>query len=389
MKITLILVFLFLLRNENFIFEMISNYVSLFILIFGITILLVSARISVFRDLKGGIRVLFNFWKVAVLWMFITPFYDGFEFNFNIFSEGLYHDYRYVLFATLPFAFVSDSMKPAYDKLWDILTRFGILVGIVALVVVDKSFSGIGLREGTFSLPYYLWWVVIAVYPYSFLRSIYLNEGNKGKYLIILHLLLSFVFLKRAGIVGAILYLILGYLFSGKVSKLIMILLIFLISIMLSAVIFQDYLDLLLNRFIETGEDLESWDRNLEVDEYFSQVSTERIFLGYGINNYIKMFYVGVHDRGVNALHIGFYNIIYKGGVVLLAYYTVLFYNIIRLFKYIDKNSEIKIGFIIGIVYFISLAYEGSWSYVPTHFFLLLAIYRGIYVKNKVKRVYG
>lgn len=382
----LLLVFLFLFREQSAFFDTLANYSSLLILIIGFTVIAVSISKGKYHQLSGSILSVQKFWTVTVFWMLFIPFiFFPYSLSPSNFYQGLYHDYRYVLFVTLPFFFISDGVNLYYTKIWKYTARFALISGFIAILVVDKSFSSISLREATFSIPYYLWWVVLAAVSYTYLRDFYSGNERTGYYLMAIHLILSLIFLKRAGIVNGLLIIMLSFIFSNKVNKRIIFALVFFVIAAIAGMFFNSYLDLLFSRFLETGENLEEWDRSKEIDEFFDAVSTSQLTMGHGINNYLKMTYVGHDNKPVNALHIGFYNLFYKGGILYFLFTCFLGYKILTLYRYIKYNVEVKIGFIMGIVFLIGFSFENSWSYVPIHFFVLLAVYRAIYLKEKLK----
>ena len=168
--------------------------------------------------------------------------------------------------------------------------------------------------------------------------------------------------------------------FSKKLKTFSVVGIIFLILI----VFFGQYLDSLGFRFMSDIKDFESFDRKTEIDVFLDKVSLSQLLTGFGANNYLKMYYIGEQDNAVRALHVGFYNLIYKGGVPYVLFTLYLSYQILTLKKYVNDNPEIKIGFIIGIYFILSYSFENSWSYMPYHFFKLLPIYRAIYLKDQI-----
>lgn len=383
----LFFIFIFLFRNENPLLVSLGNYLSLIILILGIIIIFFWFAHGLSKFLNPSIKSIYNFWILMITWFFLVPIiFFGVGINSELFYQGMYHDYRYLLFSFLPFMLVGNYESKYFQKIFDKVGSVALLSGIIALILVDKSFVAVSNREGGWTLSYYLWWVVLCAYPYLFLKNNYLKKDYKGWLLIILHLLLSLFFLKRSGFIGAFILISLTFIFSKTSSK-------FLKSISLVGSFFAigfvflgDYLNLLVLRFDADASNLGQFDRNLEVDEFFSVVSTNQLLTGFGANNYLKMNYIGIQDNTVNSLHIGLYNIIYKGGILYALFILYLSVQIISLKKYIHYNPEIKIGFIMGIYFLLTLFYENGWSYMPVHFFSLLAIYRGIYLKDDIKR---
>lgn len=384
LMIKLVLILLFLFRNESEFLGTVGNYSSLFNLILGVISLLIWWTYGLIKKSPKELIQIYHFWMITVCWMCIVPlvFFDV-KYSNELFFQGMFHDYSYIIFTILPFVFVSKSSNIYYNKIFSITGTIAILCGIIAIAISDKTFSAIARREFVFTIPYYLWWIVTAVYPFLFLNYFFKGKNKKGLVLIILHIVLSIIFLKRSGFLDAMLLITFAILFSdfkGKAKVSILILIIFMFFLLL---IFGSYFDLLISRFVETGNNLEEWDRNQEIEEFFKEATTIQLMTGFGLNNYIKMQYIGEYNKGVNSLHIGFYNILYKGGILYLCFMFFLSLKIFSLFKYIKFDNEIKIGFIIGIIFLISHSYEQGWSYFPSIFFILMPIYRAIYLKNQ------
>jgi hypothetical protein len=379
--------YLFLFRNESPVLVTLGNYLSLFILIIGIRIIYIWFAHGLSKFLNPSIKSIYNFWVLMIIWFFLVPIiFFGVGINLVLFYQGMYHDYRYLLFSFLPFMLVGNYESKYFQKIFNKVGFVAVLSGVVAVIMVDKSFSYVSNRDGSWTLSYYLWWVVACAYPYLFLKNNFIKKDYKGLLLITLHLLLSFLFLKRSGFVGALILISLTFIFSRKTSSILKKMLVLGLFILIGISFFGDYLDLLVLRFSADASELQQFDRYLEVLEFLNIVSSKQLLTGFGANNYIEMTYIGIQDNAVNSLHIGLYNIIYKGGILYALFILYLGAQIISLRKYINYNPEIKIGFIIGIFFLISFSYENSWGYLPDHFFLLLAIYRGIYLKDDVKR---
>jgi hypothetical protein len=388
LNIMLVLVLIFLLRDATpFPFvQTVANYASVFILLIGLSVLFSWWKSGQQKTLNRDINSIFRFWLLMLVWFFSVPIiFFNLNFGTEFFYEGMYHDYRYLLFATLPFVFISDYAKKYYDKIFKNVGYVAVIAGLLAILIADKSFTSISNRNETFSLPYYLWWIVLMAYPYLFLNYYFTRKSKIGLYLIIIHFILSFIFLKRAGLVNGILVILFAFIFSENNNKRIISTLALLLVVIFSSFFFSEYIDLLMARFEADSQNLDEWDRKTEVDELFSSASELELFTGFGANNYLKMYYVGVYDKGLNSMHIGAYNILYKGGLLYVGFILFLVYQIISLYRYLNFNNEIKIAFILGLTFIISFTYEQGWSYVPIIFFTLLPIYRGIYLKDKIK----
>ncbi len=375
----LLLILVFLFRNEAPILEKVGNYVSAIIIIVGFPFLLYRKILNKTISYSKDLGFLNSFWTITTIWMFLVPFiFYNYNLNALAFYDGMVQDYRYVLLYYFAFIFATSSMANYYDKLFKIILYVSLIAGVVSFIMVDKSFSTISSREGAWSIPYYLWWVLYCGVGYWFLKSFFEGKTKIGYYLVILYLIISLFFLKRSGIVNILILVPLGFIFHNDKKRSLIFLSVLSIFIFVIIVYFNDLFNLIFARFDDTAGNLEEWDRNLEIDEFFDKTTRFQLTTGFGINNYLKMNYIGETDSPLNSLHIGFYNIFYKGGVLYFLFTLTLSVYILKLWKYIHVNIEIKIGFVLGILFIVVHSYEGGWSYFPDHFFVLIPIFRAI-----------
>ena len=381
--VTLFLTFLYLFRFENIFLGRLSNYFNVLIFLIGIAVILYWRFNNGVNQLSSSLKFIHIFWFSLVLWFLIVPFvfFDSVE---NTFVEGIYSDYKYIIYSFLPFIFVTNAANKYYQKVFYYVSIVAIISGFFAFLFLDYSTIDISDRISV-PISYYLYWVVVCIYPYIFLQDFFIKKGKIGYILLIFNLVLSLYFLKRSGIDSTVYYPLTALLFSlefkTRFLKYVFVFFFFLLSIF---IIFPQRIDLVLNRFAESAKDLDSYDRKSEIDEFLSVVSDLHFFTGYGANNYLEMYYIGLDDNDVRSLHIGFYNLFYKGGIPYFLFTLFLLFKIIQLKKYINKDYEILIGFIIGVYFIISYSFENSWSYMPYHFFKLLPIYRAIYLRDLI-----
>ncbi|MCK6611999.1 MAG: hypothetical protein L6Q78_13275 [Bacteroidia bacterium] len=364
--------------------ETLSNYASALIFILGIFLIYFWNEQGGSKFLTGSIKTIFTFWMLLVGWFLVVPFILVRSGNVN-FVEGMYSDYRFLIFSILPFIFISNEANIYYNKIFKAVSIVAIVSGVFSILTVDKTVVDAFERQ-TVGVPYFLWWVVVCVYPYMFLKSFVSKQKSYGLILFSIHIICSLLFLKRSGITGAFSYFIIILIFSniGGANK-IKIFSGVAVLLLVIVLLFGNYLEPLYARFEKDASDIENFDRLTELDEFFSGVTTFQILSGFGANNYMKMYYIGEFDNEVRALHIGFYNILYKGGILYLFFTIFLAYQILKLFPYIKRDNEILIGFVMGVYFILSYSFENSWSYIPYHFFKLLPIYRAIYLKDLLK----
>ncbi len=381
----LLLVLLFLFRFESPIIDKISNYGSVIILILGIFLIVSSIRLGIVSRLGKEVQQIMTFWFITAGWMLIVPIiFFNYKFNAEVFYQGMFHDYRYIVFSILPFFFITNDIQVYYEKILKYSSWVALFFGIIAIIIVDKSFSSVASRDSTTSLSYFYWWLVTMLFPYWFLRFYYLGKDKVGLFLLLINVVLSIFFLKRSGFLNTLLIMALAFITSKFNFRSLVFIIISLVGFLGIIYFYLDLFELLLFRFFGEVDDLEDWDRNLEIKEFFDNVKNFELFTGFGVNNYLNMLYVGQTEEGVNSLHIGIYNIVYKGGLLYSIFMIYLAVKILSLFKYISQNIEIKIAFVIGVYSMIGLFYEGGWSYLPSVFFIMLPIFRGIYLKDKL-----
>jgi hypothetical protein len=385
--IILLLVFVFLFRNESPILETVGNYCSFFIILLGILFIWYWSINSNSNYFSKDLRLILVFWTITFFWMFFVPFIF-FNYNYSIsnFYDGIVQDYRYILFYFFAFILATSKMDFYYTKLFKVVGVFSLISGLFSFILSEKSFSAISAREGAWTIPYYLWWVLYSGTSYWFLKSFFERKTNIGYYLLFLYLVVSLFFLKRSGLINVLLLLVFAFVTNNESKRTFILLFMIVLAIIVIPIFFGDIFGLIFSRFFETANSLDDWDRNLEIDEFFEQVKDNEILTGFGVNNYLKMNYIGVEDNKLNSIHLGVYNIIYKGGVLYSLFMVALSVYIIKLWKYISINLEIKIGFIIGLIFILNLFYEGGWSYFPEHFFFLLPIFKAINLASIYKK---
>lgn len=375
-----LLTFFYYLRNEIPFLESIFNYISLLILFLGYGIFGLWLLLGNYRKMHPRMRFIFSAWMFTIIYMFFTPFLlHNYQLTAERLYAGMYHDYRHIMFTLLPFMFVSDDITYYRNKIINDLAKVAIVAGVAGILLADKSIGAIAFRSNTWSASYYLWWMTESALLYWFARS-YLGKVNRDGYIIaLLYLVLSLLFLKRAGFVNLALLFFLSYVTSFRSIRSLGMFIVLLFFLMVVLFFMQDAVNLIGERFIESSSNIEEFDRLSEAEEYFRRISLFEKWLGFGINNYITMLYID-SVREVNAIHIGFVNILYKGGIVYAAFMLYLFFSILSLISQIGKNIEIKIGLIVGVIFIIGHSYEYSWAYTATIFFVLLPIYRAIHV---------
>jgi hypothetical protein len=130
------------------------------------------------------------------------------------------------------------------------------------------------------------------------------------------------------------------------------------------------FVERLLERFRQLGDTgMEGFDRYLESSGYLDEASLIEIIFGRGIaafsTNVISSF----------VIHIGWVNLIFKGGILLVAFYIISFlWNI--LFVLFKRGFPAKIITLFFPIYcMIQLLYAPVWGFIPSVFWLGLAFF--------------
>ena len=101
--------------------------------------------------------------------------------------------------------------------------------------------------------------------------------------------------------------------------------------------------------------------RNEEADYYMEQASTIQLIFGNGIGHYV----IDKRDDSVlNSIHIGWANILYKGGIIYALFYVAILLQVIRFcFNARKLNPYQKTCLGVTLSYFFSFLYGGCWTY--------------------------
>lgn len=314
-----------------------------------------------------NVKQYLGLWILFIFYLLIVGLIQS-----GVYSEGtsvnifLSQDLRFVMYIGLGIL-LADYFDD-YVKMMSIFAFAGIVMGVIALANYNFSYAGAveGDRMGLWSLPYYLWWasesVYAFMYPYSRITNRYKIFGYGS---LICYAVLGLLFIKRASLVNVFVVLIFSEILANPSQKGNAIKFIFKISLVIGSVAFVAYsipyskalVQAMLERFGSQGNIME-YDRAREAAAVFAQMSFPDKVFGLGIGYYIKT------SRTINALHTGFYNLIYKGGILLLLMYIYELFQTVKNFIRMRKLSEIeRVCLCTSIAYCCCVFYEGSWSY--------------------------
>jgi len=295
-------------------------------------------------------------------------------------------DLRYVMYFIIGSIFATNKYMFHFHKIMHFLGVLSIIAAIIGLIFFDFNIQSISERAGGWNFSYYCWWISAACFTYwGYYSIIEKKEKILGYSVVLSYFILGLLFLKRSAFVNVMVLLFVANILSnrgyfkslGKIILLIVSIVLFFILInIFQSQYLSEIFSLLFNRF-ETIEEVEDIDRILEWRAYYINSTIPQLIFGNGIGHYPFLQiteYISL-DK-VNALHIGLYNILFKGGVVYVVFYIVLYYNVFRKMfrlKVLSKYELVCLG--VSISAFISLFYEGSWTYALEPFCISAPIF--------------
>ena len=319
------------------------------------------------HPLKGYSR-----WAIWLILYFVLA---GMMYGNSIMSGSnlsivLEQDLRYVMLVLMGAIFASSSqMMSAFHWLMKWLAVISILFGVLGIVNFDFVASIIAERKGTWTMSYYYWWASTTCFSYWGYYFLFMKRQKiLGCGVFLTYLALGALFVKRAVLVDGLVVLFCYFLFNkgnkiGTAFK-VVIVAVFALSMVyfMSPRLFNTITDSYSTR-IEAAQDAENLDRNEEASAYLENATTFQLILGNGIGHYPRIVGYREYDYQINAIHIGWANIIYKGGILYSLFYILIILQVIKKAFSSKLNSYEKVCLGVSISMLISLLYEGSWTY--------------------------
>jgi len=326
-----------------------------------------------------------------VVYLFLIGLSYGSFFNKEFLTIALVQDFRYVMYFISGCIFAySDENMASFHSIMKVLSVISIPLGIYALVSFDYLDVSIETRESTWSLSYMLWWAAGSCWVYWAYYALFMRKDYP--YAIgptLFYIVLGLLFLKREVLAYSGIILMVYLFFNGRnigrsFKTIIALIALFLVVYYFNPNLFGRVYDLIMNRFNEV-DNLAELDRSVEAADYLNEASVKQLLLGNGIGYYHQFKDVNLaSSRGLlNALHLGYINVLYKGGVVFSLYYIVIFIIIIK--KMFSKNLSPYMKVCLGssLSYFISLLYAGSWTYTIASFSIAAPLFYALSRVNK------
>lgn len=347
----------------------------------GIFIFLSSYRVN--RFTRWLMFLLVYFLVVGISYGNFNPHFRGGNFMWIVTS-----DLRFLMYVIIASILATDRFIGFYHQIMRFLGFWAIVLGITGIFFSDFSVKAVIGRETTWNFGYYSWWLSASICHYWGFYSIITKKERKLGYLVLfVFALMGILFLKRAAVIN-VLFIVLFANFLANKNKLMFawrivgVGVLFAFALWLLNIFGVQVIDLSINllseRFTEI-EKIEEFDRQREWLAYYKTSTDKQLLLGNGIGHYPTLNFIGWNRGELNALHIGYYNIIFKGGVLLALLYILLFVGVLKRSLWVSRLTLYeKVCFGVAISLIVSMLYEGSWGYTliplgvyPPIFYLL------------------
>jgi hypothetical protein len=332
----------------------ILHAVSLVVGYFGVTLFLLSHG--------NKVNKICYWWIVVCVYMFllglINP-YGGTRSLYILFKTDL----RYCMYMMIGLCYATPQWFSMYRIVMKKLMILAAVFGIIALFLFDYNLNTILYRNNTWTMPYYLWWLPGSVFAFALSEGAFGKTNKKICYAALgAYLILGILFLKRATIVNVIFLYVL--IFFAKVlkehtnkKKLLQFFWIVIITCVLIFAVTKvptvsNIANIIFDRFINS--EIDSYDRAAEAEMYFRGCGIMQIVTGTGM---------GITSHDYSSLHIGFYNNILKGGLVLFGFWFCIFIKSVASaikIRRLDENQTLCLCVTISAL--LSFFYEMGWG---------------------------
>lgn len=200
------------------------------------------------------------------------------------------------------------------------------------------------------------------------LLPLYYNFFKKKTIIIMLLVSVSFLVLiasfyqKKQGLTELFLIIVLSLMFYRTLLKNLLtrnvVISLIIIGSLIGGLISFTFIEGLLLRFQDLADNIKEYDRFEETKIAFSNFSILDIMFGKGFGSFVK------GTVGYSMLHIGYSNLILKGGIVLLFIYL---FNTISNIKYCfvrrKSNPIFNVGIVLSLYSMLQLSYTGGYHF--------------------------
>jgi hypothetical protein len=306
-------------------------------------------------------------YRIYFLMSFISGLYMTIMYQFIGQNKNL--SYIGIYLGLLSAFFMSKINLEVLQKAFKLVAIGGIIV-FLYIIFVRKIDIIVALRRGyVWTDIFYFGPVYWAIIPFAILSFL---EGKNIKLSIIYWIcsvILNLIFLKRFIIIDSLLMLIVLCIIlfdKNKINKKLLLKILAFVAVSACIVIatlghkILPLFDMVMNRFKESS-DLETFDRFVEAQNYFKTTNIVDILLGKGFLN--TQYGLGIQGY---ALHVGWSNFIFKGGIFLLIAVIIPYFKMLSLLSNLKRlPMKIKFSVYMMMVYAVRLIYVNMHSFVP------------------------
>lgn len=325
---------------------------------------------------KGRLTRLTRFFGWTAVYMIVVGVIGGSLFvDKSTMLMSISQDWRYIALFFLGGIYATDDRMMAYfHHIMHTIAIISIVMGVFAVVLIVQNGSII-MRGSDDQMSYHLWWTSTVGFAYCGLYY-FLSEKKDRLFLFafLTYFIIGMSFLKRSCFLNCIIIALLSVFLSSKLGRgkrtiaiVVMALLVFFALIIMIPNLNMLVFDALFQRFSDTANDIKEFDRLIEFNVFNEQMTVKQKITGLGVGNFLSYNRYGLingEDTLLNALHLGYGNIIYKGGVVYALFYIVTYFKLFgNWFRSKHYNTNYLVCFGVSISALISLFYEGSWTY--------------------------
>lgn len=358
-----------------------TNLISLLSTIFAIVAIINFYSNSESPKTTGMVK----FFAVVAVYMFLVGVVGG---SLSVGKTTLLltitQDLRYVALFWLGGLYASsDKYMAFFHIIMKRLAWIAVLMCLLALILILGTGS-FNQRESEDNLIYHLWWSATGM-MYCCYFGLMVESKDRKQFILVLvfYFVLGMAFLKRSCFIDTLLILALSLFISSrnkggnKTFRIILILVVIMVVLLsLFPAINNVVFSALFDRF-NSVDTLDEFDRVIETNQFLSNTTKWQRLFGFGIGNYLTY---DRYDTGgsslLNALHLGYMNIVYKGGVLYVLFYIILYFKIFKVwFKKYHKPVFYYVCLGVAISSLVSLLYEGSWTYTITPFCISAPIF--------------
>ncbi len=307
--------------------------------------------------------------------------------NLSNYTIAVTQDLRYVMYFLLGSIFAQNERYMAYFH--SIMKKVGyVAIALGLYAIITFPFSTIEGREATWTDHYYFWWASASSFVYLGAYSLVTKKDRIiGLGTFAIFFVLGMLFLKRSAFINVIVLVLLSTMIqsSRPVKNIVYTLIGVVMFLFALQKIAPEYFLLTEDALFERFEEIDAVsevNRNVEAQMFFERISISDIIWGFGIFNYPEML---IPNKTLNALHNGWANIIFKGGVIYALWYILLYGRIFKNMIHIKQtNILFHVCIVVAISALFSLLYEGSWTYTILPFCISAPIFYS--AKNTFKQ---